>query len=289
MTRLTAALIALAPLAAGQTLTLTVNDPRPVHAAVLEMERLSGTAINYEDVQYNYPSDVQDVSVSAMNASQRAQAPPGVQVIVPRGGQLVVLVGVDAATGRLKDRTAVMGALSQLLTVANTAETIAAGKFTVENVNNQFFVAPSQWRSATGASVAATPVLSVPITLTGQPMTGWDTLNAVLRQVAAASGAQVVAGTMPMGMFALSKVSVSASKEPARYVLARLFADIISAGPSATSAPTMGYHLLFDPKQREYVLNVEVIPSASPDPPSPIEAPVLPSPGFGVRAAQPGQ
>src|SRR5437879_2804770 len=48
--------------AAQVPITITVNDPRPLAAAITELELRHGWVITYEDPPYEYAADVRDVT-----------------------------------------------------------------------------------------------------------------------------------------------------------------------------------------------------------------------------------
>jgi hypothetical protein len=256
--------------ALAQSITININDPRPVSVLAQKIEELSGKPINYEDVRYDNSADIKDIADSIMTPAQRSQAAVGLHVLVPVGGSMSVTITVDPATQRLIDTLSVTNALSTLVAAANSSPNLP-GRYRVESYNDGFYIVPTQQRSVTGAFISATPVLSVPITLNGGEATAWEALKAILLQVSQAAGIKVDIGTVPIKLFATSKVALSASSEPAYRVLSRLFAPIsngVSALPSG-GAPTLSYSLLFDPKMRFYALNVHVVqgPSKTQDPP----------------------
>jgi hypothetical protein len=268
----------------AQTATLTVNDPRPVYAGVLQIERLGSVPVNYEDLRYDDLADTQDITASIMTAAQKAQAPAGTKVIVPLGGKLMFTVAVDPASQALIGDLPTGAALHALLGAANGSKSVP-GTFQVSSYGNAFFVEPAQAHNAGGSTVALTPVLSTPVNLTGKESTGWDVVSSILAQVSRASGYNVTIGTVPTNALALSRVSITASGEPANYVLSRLLAAIAGGGSAgAQSNQGMSYQMLFDPRLRIYGFNIHTVPvlnaPASPTPAPTPPAPPNPSRGF---------
>jgi hypothetical protein len=244
--------------ASAQTTALSVNDPRPVNVLAEKIEALSGIPVNYEDVQYGYAADIVDVTSSVVNPSYPGQV--NFQVLIPRGGKLSALITVDA-TQSLSSPSSALNALNTVLSTA-AANSEIAGKFAVDNYENVFFVSPMQSRSSTGQFVAYTPVLSTPIDLPGVRQTAMETLQAILQQVSAKAGITVGRGTMPLKAFKISTVTISASHEPANYVLARLFAAVAASGVAVPqNSPGMSYHAFFDPRFKDYALNIHVVPN----------------------------
>ncbi|MBV9770812.1 MAG: hypothetical protein JOZ32_14660 [Bryobacterales bacterium] len=257
---------------------LSVNDSRPVNVLAEKIEALSGIPVNYEDVQYAYAADTVDVTSSVVNPSY--PAPVNFQVIIPRAAQLSALITVDAATQKLSGPSSALNALNEVLRAAS-ANTAIAGKFTVENYENVFFIYPAQARSATGQFVPYTPVLSTPIDVPGLPQTAIETLEAILQQVSEKVGVKVGLGTMPFKAFRVSTVTISASQEPANYVLARLFAAVCASGVAAPqSSLGMSYHAFFDPRFKSYALNIHVVanPNVAVSSQNPFKAPIQSTP-----------
>ena len=249
---------ASAQTAALSVVALSVNDPRPVNVLAEKIEALSGIPVNYEDVQYAYAADTVDVTSSVVNPSY--PAPMNFQVVIPRGGKLSALITVDAATQKLSGPRSALNALNEVLSAAS-ANTAIAGKFTVDSYKNVFFIYPTQARSTTGHFVAYTPLLSTPIDLPGLRQTAIETLEAILQQVSEKVGVKVGRGTMPFRAFT-STVTISASQEPANYVLARLFAAVCASGVAPPqSSLGMSYHAFFDPRFKSYALNIHVVPN----------------------------
>ncbi len=246
--------------AQGPTTTLAVNDPRPVAAAAMEVERLSGVPVNYEDLRYENPADLQDITDQIMTPAQKAQATPGVRVIVPRGGTLSVPVYTDA-DGRLSDFSSVVTALNALVSAYATSP-VRAGSFTVELGNGVVYIEPSQVRDAAGNTDGVHPVLSTPVTFPPQSRTGFDTVRMILDQVSQASGLKLDLGTAPMGVLASFEIEIGASNEPASHVISRLLAALATAGAAVPySGPAMSYSMYFDPRLKFYALNVHFVPN----------------------------
>jgi len=148
--------------APAQQVTITV-DPRspyasrPVYEAVRQLQKLTSIPINYEDLQYGFPGDTQDVAASVLTPTQRANA-PSAKVIVPKGGSFDVNVPVHPATGRLLDALAVSNALNAAISAAQAAG-VVPGSFRVDSHSGAFFVEPATQHSTAGATVPAQPVL----------------------------------------------------------------------------------------------------------------------------------
>jgi hypothetical protein len=182
--------------AQGNFRPVTVNSGRPVADAILELERLSGKAINFEDVRYEHPADLADVTDRVMTPAQRALAGPFARVIVPRGGSLTVTIPVDAATQKLTDALLLQNAVNLLLAQQRSAA--LPGAYALRNSADRLFVEPAQVRASSGNAVPSPSVLLSPITLPLAERTALETLQLAryrwqrLREIASDSEPTVV-------------------------------------------------------------------------------------------------
>ena len=237
-----------------KTIEITVDDPRPLAAAVLKIEELSGIPINYEDVPVYYTADVKDVTeeVSRTRTSNR-------RILVALGGQLSVPIVVDAVTGKLNDTQAVNAALLALISAYSVSG--LPGSFDLEYYNGVFFVKPVRFRDETGATRAMTPVLSTPITLPEENMNWAVATRLILQQVSNATGSDAA---MLTNLGVPVEVTFGANNEPAHYVIARYLAT--KSAPASIASDTawdagLSYSLLYQP-QFGYGLNVHRVASS---------------------------
>jgi len=237
---------------------VTVNGGRPLAKAAAQLERLSGIPINYEDVRYENQAEVEDVTDKVTRPEQRAMAPRPVRIMVPRGGELSISVQLDPVTGRLTD---VLSPLNALL-AAHLSKGLP-GVYTVESANDgAFFITPSQVRDARGALVATKSVLVTPVTFSFARRNGAETLQLVLDQVLKVSGFKIGMGDVPLNGLIHTEVAIGADSEPARDVLVRLLASVVSgASVAGRASSAISYKLLFDPGLRYYMFNAAVVPA----------------------------
>lgn len=254
-----AGLLALASLcfAQGNLRPISVNSGRPVADAILELERLSGKAINFEDVRYEHPADLADVTDRVMTPAQRALAGPFARVIVPRGGSLTVTVPVDAATQKLTDALLLQNALNLLLAQQRSAA--LPGAYALRNSADRLFVEPVQVRASSGNAVPSPSVLLSPITLALAERTALETLQLVLDQASRGSGHRIDVGSLPLAAFARNRIRFGADRRQASEVLADLLAAVAAVGRAPEQAPKLSYRLLFDPQLKYYLFNVHVV------------------------------
>lgn len=242
--------------AVGQTrmVDITVDDIRPLAAAVLKVEELSGIPINYEDVPVYYPGDLEDVTDIVV----RTPLPAGERIIAPHKRHFSVPIAADAATGKLNGAQAVREALLRLI-AAYSAENLPGG-FELETSNGVFFVKPVRYRDATGATRSMTPVLSNRITLPQQTRDRPQTWRLILGQVSSAAGVRVEDATAMSEL--LGPATLGAENEPANQVVARFLASRSGPTPLALDATWdegLAYRLLFDATLKKYFLNVHLL------------------------------
>jgi len=271
--------VATSGLLLAQHATIAVNPNSryfccPVFDAVMQIQNLTTMPINYEDLQYNYAGDIQDIG-ALMTPTQKANA-PNPKVLIPKGGSFSVDIPVDPATGKLPDALSVSSALNLVIAAAQAAG-IVPGTFRVDSSQpGVFFVEPASNHDANGAMAAAQAVFDTPVTVSFQQTIAGQVLDAIFQQVTQKTGFKFTHGSGTVGFDTpMSKVSITASNEPAKYVLARLLAAAYNNGPVGVS-----YMALFEPQFRYFAFNVQVDAAAYTPPPP--QAPQMP-PGTGNR------
>ncbi|HXA50388.1 MAG TPA: hypothetical protein VNV86_08800 [Candidatus Acidoferrum sp.] len=245
-----------------KTEALTVQDPRPLSALAAEIEKRTGVPINYEDVRYENAADVRDVTDSIMSPEQKAQALPGVRVIVPNGGGLTTSISVNS-TGSFPDVASASAALAGALNAYHTSPAFRA-RFTVSTGDGVLYIQPTQMRDATGQIKAVTPVLAAPITLERQTRSGLETLDILAKQLSKTSGYRVEVGTVPLRAMIASQVTIGSDNESAATVVTRLLVAVAAASGGGAGGPALSYAMLFDPRQAFYVINVHPVPNPNP-------------------------
>lgn len=260
----------------SKTITLTIDAGRPLAQALLEIEKLSGIPINFEDVRYQFPGDLEDVTAAVTNPRhEEVTGREPRQVLMPRGEQLSANFLVDEATGTLPDATSVTHALNALL--AAYRSTSLPGDFKLETYNGGFFIEPTQTRDATGATVPVNPVLATQITLPQETRNAGETLKLLLDQVSTEIGSRVDVGTMPINTMAHAQVTIGAQGEPAKHVIARFLASLVGYGSAdPASAPGMSYRLFFVTQLNRYILHIYPVPNPNAKvetPPTPVQPP----------------
>jgi hypothetical protein len=238
-------LLCLASAVYGQAVvTATVTDPRPLAKAAEQLESQLGVAINYEDAPYENAADISDVTASVVRGNH-----PGAKVLVPRGGPLALTAPITGAD-RSSDAAAVLAALVGAHRAAGYG-----GDFEVEFVNGMFYILPKGVMKKDGELASVSSVLAGRISLPYQEQKAINALNLVLSSVSTVAGSKIGLGSAPFGVLATRNVTIGASNEPARDVIARLF----SAISDSSKEPKLAYHLYFDPLLRYYMLNMHEV------------------------------
>jgi hypothetical protein len=253
-------LVCLAPSVAGQTqpLTISVNDYRPMRAAVVQIRKLSGIAVNYEDVRCDYPGDQLDETAGSFTPAeiqmsiQSGRGSP--RLIVPRGGPLSFSVSVDAATGQLADLASTEAAVRAALAAYNSSG--LPGKFGLEVYGGELIVAPVGERDVNGATVPAASILSTPVTLPSFEESAMERAGRILQAVTQGTGYKVGIGTVPINGMAMMRVGLGGSTEPAGHLLIRLLNAVMGYASSLPSGdPALAYDVLYDVQLKYYMFN----------------------------------
>jgi hypothetical protein len=236
----------------GQTpnpLTLNISDPRPLARAAEQLQQVFGVPINYEDPRYEHSDDVVDVTNDVAR-----NAPAGTRVIVPRGGGVKVSVEVPAVTNNpARSAADFQNALSSVLQAYTSAG--YATEYQAESVNGMLYITPKRMRMAVGGNARVESVMLTPITFSFQERSGAETLDLIVEALSKTCGYKVQVGVAPVGALLQTRLALGASAQPARDVLARLFAGLTKNGQ-----PALAYHLYFDPQMRFYMLNIRPVP-----------------------------
>jgi hypothetical protein len=238
----------------AQQVPIVETSPRPVSDGVLTIEALSGIAVNYEDLQYTFVGDTQDMRDWIANANQSPQALKAtIPVLVPKAPPLSTQITVDPITQQLINPLSTSAALNEIISTANAAPG-RPGTFQSESYSGVFFVEPTIQHARDGTETPATPILTVPVTVAAQNTIAMDLIQSIFAQVSKQSGFQIQGGMLPLGALYKSKVTLAVSNEPAKYVLAQVLVAVFGDRPAS-------YQMLFDPISGQYFFSVHVLPN----------------------------
>lgn len=208
--------------------SISVNDPRPLAAAVQALEDRYGWVITYEDPPYIHPSEIADVT----RAVRKDYDPTKPKVLVPLGGSFDFAYSVPSGSGKPEEAD-VLEAL-----LAAYGQSGYPAVFRLVRTGAAFHVIPGMFRNAQGVLEPRSSLLSGRISLPERTRTAYDMIDAILGAVSAANSVKVGIGTAPANTLMLTTVEGGAKDESARAVLVRTL--------EATKA-TLSWRLLCDP------------------------------------------
>lgn len=193
------------------TLRINVVDyPRPVAAALRQIERQFGRVVTYEDVSYVAPGDIVDET-----ASVRRDGDVTKRVLSMRRESLNLVVEL----GKAPRESQVGAALAALLAEWNGPGRSA--EFRVQPVPGGYHVIPVARRSRNEGNEPYTSPLDVRITIPYEERDGLETFLVLATAISKSAQREVTPGTMPLNRLSQTRVVVGAQDENARDVLWR--------------------------------------------------------------------
>lgn len=217
---------------------LTVEDPRPLSAAILILQEKYGWQINYEDPPYRDPKDLIDHTHPTYRGPHRA--------IGPKGGRVEIQYFLSPATGKPESPTNLLEML-----VADHTNRGNPGQFQVKVFDGVNSVQPIEGS-----------IMDTRITIENKERTYTETLGEFYQTLSRAIGIHVRNPGISGPMF--ERLSFGAENEPARDVLMRLL--------NTRSSREYSWHLLYS-TDSGYFLNLHSRPkkteSAQPTLPTP--------------------
>lgn len=225
--------------------TVSAQGHRPLSQAIKTlMARHPGLVVTYEDVQYQYVGDVEDVT----DHVRPGTTPPA---LVPREGSVATDYDI-LSNGSPKDPQEM---ISRLVEAYNSGDN--PGRFKVIRTGDVLHVAPDRIRNLDGVLVSQASLLDYQISLYEQkPSTALYILARMCEELTNVSGRSVSWGVVPLNLFANKEMDFGAVNEPARDALVRFMSMF---------EPTLTWQLLYSPMGERYALNIQiVVPSPSP-------------------------
>lgn len=218
-----------------RTIHIVVTDtPRPVSAAVEQIERQFGQRVTYEDVIYVHPDDVRDAT-----SEIRRDGRTSPKIFAMRSGSIDI-----EYTPAGKSTVAQVGDILARV-VAQSRAIGNAGEFRVERVDGGHHVIPVAVKGRSGQIEPFIPLLDTRITLDRREENGMNAFLRIIGAVAGTSGRALEPGLSPTNRFFQRKVTLGADHEPARDVLWRALNELggdlswrllCGAGDAATCA-----------------------------------------------------
>lgn len=210
-----------------------VDRSRPIAAAAEQLSMDNDWLVSYEDPQYLYSGDLEDVTNDVARAKGFSVGPRSKRFIVPRKGS----VTLDYRRG--DNPTTVAQRLAARSSELGT-------EFQVQTMGSRIVFMPARVRDKSGQLGPQTPYLSRHISISEMDRDGNELLSAICMELSETTGVRVVIGTGPN--FGRIRTSISAIDEPARDVLIR-FLD------SVDPTQRIVWYLNYDPGDAKFFLN----------------------------------
>lgn len=218
-----------------QGLSLSVDDPRPLAAAVATLEDKLGWAVTYEDPPYLHPGDSQDVTLTVVRSYQPGQR----RVLVPRGGPFTFVEPPHIRSSAAQEPEVLQALLDQYAGSGYPAT------FALRRTESVFHVVPTAIRNAQGAQQACTSILDQRVSQGAGTRTAMEAIEAL----AAQTGLSV--GRSPTGLLRGTALKQNAAQDTARNLLLGIL--------KATNRQ-MSWRLLCDPGGTRFcVLNIRIV------------------------------
>lgn len=226
---------------------LSVEDPRPVRQAILELEKKYGWVITYEDPRYVHESDIADVTLKVRRDLDKYKPGEAPKVLVPRGGSLEFAYDVASNTNLPADPALVV----QKLLDAQAARD-NGGRFRLETNGQIMHVIPTAIKNRAGELVHQESALDTIISLPSEKRTVLQKLESICAAISRAINIPVVLGTVPDHWFHQFQDQQGATNQRARDILVNTF-------------ETMGYGtglswwLYYSTTDKQYLLHIHFV------------------------------
>jgi hypothetical protein len=212
---LTAVAVMTAPRFEAATLIgqnrITVDDPRPVKAAVAELERKYRWIITYEDPPFLHLDDLDDLTKPGVSGGKRA--------LTPKRRRLVVELPSGTNAGR-RDRRVIQAILD-----ANEASN-PSQRFRLLESDFGFHVVPALARDQSGQVTQVAVVLDTRVTIQLTNVPAFDVVNELCLKLSGSGNSRVLIGTIPEGLLRSKRVSITNKNDRARDVLVELLRQL---------------------------------------------------------------
>jgi hypothetical protein len=203
---------------------IVFDGPRPLAAAVLELEHRCHCVVTYEDVRWTQ-SQVEDAPVVPSRSSG------GVRAQVPKGRPLTVKLNRTIDTAVPGEMPAAFQALLHAFEQSGNP-----GAFRVVSTRAGFHVVPAEHA-----------LFDVRVTLPARTRSVAQAIPEVLVEAGAASGNRILVGRVPVNLLMRTTTDDGANSERFGDVLARIF---------ASTGRALSWRLFYDFRMNAYYLNI---------------------------------
>ncbi|MEK6337748.1 MAG: hypothetical protein AABM67_22745 [Acidobacteriota bacterium] len=232
---------------ADEKVRISVEDGRPMAAAITTLEAQFGWVITYEDPRYTHPDDISDVTEKVRRDLHKFKPGRAPKVLVPKGGPLVFEYDYGANSKQRPDPNLVLEAL---LAAHNRSGN--AGRFRLEHGDQIFHVVPIGIKDVSGKVVPQKSLLDVAISIPAKERNGLQMLEALCAEVSRSVQSRVVVGTAPYGLFLQHKENQGVDNAIARDFLPQLL-------ERAGKGTRLSWQLFYDPGLKMYALNIHPV------------------------------
>ncbi len=193
----------------GDSAIRSVDTFRPLDAIATKLESQFGIAVSAEDPVFQFRGDMMDISLEVPRVR------PGTLVPARWGFEVRFPLNLDGSPENVREL------LAGIVAEANLRSPFA---YRLDEVGGAFFFVPTRTRDAQGRSIAMTPLLDRPVTISTGVRRINESASLMAADLARQTGLRVsccqsaIAG-YPWGM---EEVMFAANNEPARSVLRRL-------------------------------------------------------------------
>jgi hypothetical protein len=249
-------LVVLCDVAHAESKSVSVHDPRPVAKAVELLEVVYGFPITYEDAPYVHESTIADITDQV-----HRDRPTSSRVLIPKGGTIsftydIPTIAGPTSGGRREAAANLAGAAANAIGGVLRSDGAAHGgaMFSVIQSNGLFHVVPTRFIDASGRTEKTQPILDTPVSFVPKLKNGAGVVAEICQSLSLTTGQTVIIGTIPTSLLGTHTTAITATNEPARSVLDRLFKEM--------NVP-LSWQLYYGPDWRSYALNIHMVVPAN--------------------------
>lgn len=215
-----------------QRVVFQVNDPRPLAAAIMDLNRYFGWRVTYEDPLYLNDYDLLDITTSVSRDTRS-----GRRTVVPKGGRLELIV---AARGDVSSAGFQMSVLVDLL--KKYAESGYPGQFGVRQSDGLVHVVPLTSRGVGAVDHPRQSLLDRVVSVSTSATNALDQLANLAAEVGRTGKGGLALGSVPVAELLRSRTNLGSGRSSARAQLVRIVDTI---------APRLSWQILCQPGDEE--------------------------------------
>ena len=189
---------------------ITIDDARPVKAAVAQLEQKYGWIITYEDPPFVHPDDLDDLTVGPSG---------GKRALTPKRRRLVV--ELPPGTSATQRNRSVVQAVLDANETSNPSQ-----RFQLLESDLGFHVIPGFARNQSGQVSHVAAVLDTRVTMQVTDVPALDVLNELCLKLSGPGNPRIDLGTMPGGLLRTRRVTVAITNAAARDVLVEVLRQL---------------------------------------------------------------